>query len=285
MATVTITGLYSNNQKPYSIPAGANRTSQQAKATEALADKYRFSENAKSQYRAAANSKLVQVLESANGRQPAMSFNMKTISPPQAENPNFVKFKGTESLIDSRAQSALRMPVADITVGGPSGIGALEESPLLKTPKIEPKAQAQPRAAANTGLQNRAEPLEPYANRAAAFGRQTALGTQKPGAPTPKPIAIPGSGQNAPKPAYTIPGANRQAIGAPAFKAPAPKPMGLAPKAAYSAAQAKPAFKAPPAPANPAPANPAPQAAAPSAPAKPAPQPAAPVGGKINVVG
>lgn len=242
MASITITGLYSNNQKPYSIPVGSDRTTAQAKATEALADKYRFSENAKSQYRSAANSKLVQVLESANGRQPAVSFNMKNISPPQAENKNFNDFKGTQSLIDSRAQSAVRMPTVDMTVGGPNGVGALKESPLLKAPKVETRAQNQ--TAATETLQNRdraTEQLAPFANRAAAFGRQTALGTTKPGAPNPKPLQIPGSGQNDLKQAFTPIGTNRQTAGTQTVKTAAPKPMGFAPKAAYDAAQGKPA--------------------------------------------
>lgn len=84
-------------------------------------------------------SQLVQVLSSATGRTEARISTMRELAPPADSVGSAAKFKGTSSLVDSRAANAARVRSIDLTVGGPNSAGALNGAPIFKLPEPKPE--------------------------------------------------------------------------------------------------------------------------------------------------
>lgn len=143
MAVITAAGTYG----PFSLAAKAgssafqklDQSRQTLSDTTGQMDRAEISREAAKLLADSRPSQLVQVLSSTTGRTEARVSTMRDLVPPADTGASSAKFKGTASLVDSRAAATARVRSIDMTVGGPNSAGALKGAQVFKLP--EPKSE------------------------------------------------------------------------------------------------------------------------------------------------
>ncbi len=139
MPSITIASAYGSSASSVTFQAETSRAESKAVNEASSADSFSISEKARLAFSTSANNSVLTLLQSA-GRQPFTATTMKDLSPPAADDNGRASYKGTSSLLDSRAAKSLREVNLDVTIGGPDGLASFKEnspfgsgSSMLKT--------------------------------------------------------------------------------------------------------------------------------------------------------